>query len=142
MLSKLRVTRIIKQGSESQSKFDGSSYSSNTTLINYLIHLVETILRLRDNVDPNVEQPKFSGERDENTSRCSYTCNKTNYEHDTAKVYGTKVISDSYKELTSKSRNTFEFRDNPQISNTSVFKAGAGGSRQVLGSLWSAWTVG
>ena len=123
MLSKLRVTRIIKQGSESQSKFDGSSYSSNTTLINYLIHLVETILRLRDNVDPNVEQPKFSGERDENTSRCSYTCNKTNYEHDTAKVYGTKVISDSYKELTSKSRNTFDIvqLDNKR-NKTSVFK--------------------
>ena len=63
-------------GSKSQSNFDVRSFpstnSSYTTLINYLIHLVETLLPLRDNIDrieeKAIEQNNFLLDEKDKTS--------------------------------------------------------------------------
>ena len=109
----------INVGSKSQSKFDVRSFpyhysgSSYTTLMNYLIHLVETLLPLRDNIDQMkevvVEQSQVSIDKKDGTN--GYNSNitgdnemnlyyKTNKEVSTYQDFASVDQQNKYKELT------------------------------------------
>ena len=98
----------IDLGSKSQSNFDVRSFpstnSSYTTLINYLIHLVETLLPLRDNIDrieeKAIEQNEFSlDEKDNNNDDTRTISNGTNLGDNTNYQSSTYEDFDSNTEI-------------------------------------------